>query len=112
MRPFAVIMAPSGDTACAPDCDDHDCDSLIDRIESLRGHLRAAARDGDLRAGAIVYIASVQNRDNGKMQDAVAINLSHRDALSTVVYYPFECGSGGTDWGDCFQQAGRSDIFQ
>ena len=109
--PFAVYMDRAGQTVhVTADADRYG--SLLEKIECLRHDLKAIARDGGLKASAITYIASVQDRESGQMQDAVAVNLNHRDELSTVVYFPFDPSSERPDWETSFQQAGRSDIFQ
>jgi hypothetical protein len=112
IAPFAIVMDAAGEIrqVAAENCRRHD--SLIDQIEDLRQHLQAAAGSGGLKASAVAYIASVLDCESGQMQDAVAINLNHRDALSTVIYFPFELTDETPQWGPSFQQAGRSDIFQ
>ena len=111
MVPFAITMDQDGRTRQICTDQDHDSGSLIDQIEHLRQRLKDTASDGALRASAIGYIASVLDCESGRMQDAVAINLSHRDDLSTVIYFPFDRTDQKPKWSDSFQQAGRSEIF-
>lgn len=111
MVPFAITMDQDGQTRQIHIDPDHNCGSLIDQIEHLRQRLKGTASDGALRASAIAYIASVLDRESGQMKDAVAINLAHRDELSTVVYFPFDRTGQKPKWSASFQQAGRSEIF-
>lgn len=111
MTPFAIVMNPVGQTRQMRADKDQRSGSPIDQIEHLRQRLQTTAANGGLRAGALGYIASVMNCETGQMQDAVAINLSHRDELSTVVYFPFEQTGQKPKWGASFQQAGRGEIF-
>ncbi len=112
IAPFAVFMNRAGETAHIAADDDPPCASLVEQIEHLRQGLQAIARDGSLKASAITYIASIQDRESGQMHDAVAVNLNHQDELSTVVYFPIDPSKGAPDWQTSFQQAGRNDIFQ
>ncbi len=111
MCPFAIAMGRDGQTRQICVDPDQNAGSLIEQIEHLRQRLKNTARDGVLRASAIGYIASVLDCESNQMCDAVAINLSHRDELSTVVYFPFEHTDQKPKWGASFQQAGRSEIF-
>ena len=88
------------------------CSSLVDQIERPRSRLQTVAGKGSLKASAVIYVTSIQDRNDGQMRDAVTVSLIHRDELSTIVNFPYELDGGTPDWGATFRQAGHSDIFQ
>jgi len=64
-------------------------------IQLLKIGFHTGAKRGDFKATALIYDVHVAPPDEDQKQDAIAINLDHRDAYSIVVVFPYAFDSKG-----------------
>lgn len=67
-----------------------------DLIEILRNAHIEAARAGTIRASAIVYDVLIVPPGREAKQDAISVELDHRDDYSVVVHFPYSIDIEGS----------------
>jgi hypothetical protein len=91
-RPFALTVAPGGETEVLIAQSNDDSGSPQDDLEALRADLGDEAEAGGLRAAALAFNASVDMEEGKDRRDAVIVFAEHRDgtALSVRQFYAIE----------------------
>lgn len=81
-------------------------------IALLNGGFRDGAALGKYRATALVYDIRVVPPGGAQKQDAIAVNLDHRDGYSVVVVFPYTLSEAGElELKSPFASAGAAAIF-
>lgn len=69
------------------DGDEHpESQKVIDDTEQM---LTRRAKNGECEATALVYTAFIRNPETGKKEDAVCVNLDHKDDYTVTVVYTY-----------------------
>ena len=82
------IVAVSGDTV-----EEHPASQVV--IDLLAKGFQEGARAGKYKATALVVDMRVVPPNRDTKQDAIAVQLDHRDGYSVVVMFPYSIGAGG-----------------
>ncbi|MEM7452650.1 MAG: hypothetical protein AAF350_14540 [Pseudomonadota bacterium] len=112
LMPMAAVLRENGDIVAIGG---ETGDAALDRshrIERLRFRLR---RDVDKRgyvATAVIYDALVEYPGGVDAEDAIAIELDHRDGVSLFAHIPYEDAQDGPIVGDAETQPGGDYIFR
>ncbi|MEO0615136.1 MAG: hypothetical protein AAFY69_03280 [Pseudomonadota bacterium] len=112
--PMAAVLRENGDIVAIGGETGDAALERSHRIERLRFRLR---RDIDKRgyvATAVIYDALVENPTPGTVDvdDAIAIELDHRDGVSLFAHVPYEVAQDGPIVGDAETQPGGDYIFR
>ena len=109
--PFGGALNESGEIESIAAVDGSERPPSSELLARLRGALAQAARSGNYRATAAVYDVRVGRPPDGKLSEAVAVELDHRDDLSVVLFVPYQRVDGQVEFGELFAQQGEGRIF-
>lgn len=110
--PFGGTMSVSGEVAEVAGWSGNQRPPSRQIIALLNGGFRDGAALGKYRATALVYDIRVVPPGGTEKQDAIAVNLDHRDGYSVVVVFPFAFSDAGAlELGSPFAKAGDAVIF-
>lgn len=87
--PFGATMAHSGEITSVSGATGDEFPAAEDVLALLNDAFRGAAIESRLRAAALAYDIRVRPPGKRDAQDAIAVNLDHRDGYSVVVVYPY-----------------------
>jgi hypothetical protein len=110
--PFGGAMRSSGELVSVAGYDGDEHPQSSDVIRLIKGGFIEAARQGQLKATALVYDVRTVVPSTGTKSDAIAVSLNHRDNYSIVVIFPYKIDNGKLTVGDAFAQKGEADIFK
>jgi hypothetical protein len=79
-------------------------------VQMLAEDFQGKARTGVIVASAIVFMVNIRCPD-GRMSDAIQVNLDHQESYSAEVFYPFTVNDGKVTYEAIFAQAGSGGIF-
>jgi len=80
-------------------------------IELLQRGLRANAERGEIIGAAIVADIRLRERDSGDSQDAIKVEIEHKQASPVTCYLPYSLGDEGVDPGEIIAERGKHTIF-
>jgi hypothetical protein len=110
--PFGAWMTASGEIAHVGGWTGDEHPPSTELITLLEASFRDAAVRGSHRATALAYDVRVVPPNKTAKQDAVAVNLDHRDNYSVTVMFPYTFSDTGELLFEApFAVAGRNDIF-
>jgi hypothetical protein len=109
--PFGGAMQADGQLVSVASHEGKDDPAPADVIESLKDIFTAEAKDGKLKATALVYNVRVTLPSTGETSDAIAVSLDHRENYSVIVFFPYEIEGGSAIIGEAFAHAGTAEIF-
>jgi hypothetical protein len=109
--PFGGALNESGEIESIAAVDDSDRPASSELLGRLRSALAQAAKSGKYRATAVVYDVRVSRPPDGKLSEAVAVELDHRDDLSLVLFVPYQRVDGQVEFGELFAQQGEGRVF-
>jgi hypothetical protein len=109
--PFGATMNAKGEISHVGGYDGREHPPSADIIKLLKDGFRAGAKNGELKATALVYDVRVILPGSGEKSDAVAVSLNHRANYSVVVLFPYRIDGGKVVFGETFAQEGEADIF-
>jgi hypothetical protein len=93
--PFGGVMETSGKIIWQGATTGEDHSPSKDLIEILRNAHIEAAQAGTIRASAIVYDVLIVPPGREVKQDAISVELDHRDNYSVVVHFPYSIDIDG-----------------
>jgi hypothetical protein len=109
--PFGGAMRPDGELVSVAGYDGDEHPQSSDVIRLIKDGFIESARQGQLKATALVYDVRTTIPSTGEKSDAIAVSLNHRDNYSVVVFFPYKINGGKLIVGDAFAQMGEADIF-
>ncbi|WP_300759657.1 hypothetical protein [Janthinobacterium sp.] len=81
-------------------------------IELMQESLVQGAADGEYKTTALVYDATVPLPSSGKLSDAIAVALDHRDGYSVITFLPYELRGKQVHMGTPFTRPGTASVFK
>jgi hypothetical protein len=112
LLPFGGTMSAFGEVAQVAGWTGDERPPSRQIIALLNGGFRDGAALGKYRATALVYDIRVVPPGSTEKQDAIAVNLDHRDGYSVVVVFPYTISDlGALVLGPPFAKAGAAVIF-
>jgi len=112
LYPFGGTMSVAGEVAQVAGWTGAERPPSRQVIALLNGGFRDGAALGKYRATALVYDIRVVPPGSTEKQDAIAVNLDHREAYSVVVVFPYTFSEAGAlKLGSPFAQPGAALIF-
>lgn len=105
-------MKPDGEIVSVAIEGDDDFPASQDILEDLIFHMQQQASNGEYKATAIFYNASMRRKDENSEIDVIAVALDHKDSYSVVVYYPYELTGDDVVYSALTASQGRDEIFQ
>ncbi|MFZ4878779.1 hypothetical protein ACL9RI_27155 [Janthinobacterium sp. Mn2066] len=81
-------------------------------IELMQDALIQGAADGVYKTTALVYDATVPLPSSGKLSDAIAVALDHRDGYSVITFLPYELRGKQVHMGTPFTRQGTASVFK
>lgn len=109
--PFGATMNAKGEINHIGGYDGREHPPSADIIKLLKDGFRARAKNGEVKATALVYDVRVILPGSGEESDAVAVSLNHRANYSVIVLFPYRIDGGKVEFGEAFAQEGEADIF-
>ena len=110
--PFGGTMSVFGEVAQVAGWTGNERPPSRQVIALLNGGFRDGAALGKYRATALVYDTRFVPPGSAETQDAIAVNLDHRDGYSVVVVFPYTFSdSGALTLGSPFAKPGAAVIF-
>ncbi|MDH3637599.1 MAG: hypothetical protein OES09_03960 [Gammaproteobacteria bacterium] len=109
--PYGGAMKPNGEVVSVPGYDGNEQPSSQEIINLLKDSFRAAGKNGEYKATAIVFDVHVIAPGSDEKTDAVAVALDHKEGYSVVVLFPYQLSDGAVEFGQVFAEAGDNDIF-
>lgn len=110
--PFGGTMSVTGEVARVIGWTGNERPPSRQVIALLNGGFRDGAALGKYRATALVYDILVVPPGSTEKQDAIAVNLDHRDSYSVVVVFPYTfLDTGALKLGTPFAKPGAAVIF-
>ena len=112
--PFGAAMRSAGQIVALGGYDGADDEATpppADIVRLLQADLAAGAGNGEYRATALAYDASVAIPPDGQPSDAIAIALDLQDGDSVILYLPYELRDGKVSVGAPFTRQGTATIF-
>lgn len=110
--PFGQALSQEGKVEHVAAYDGREHPPSADLIRLLKQAFKQGAKAGKYKATALVYDARVTLPSSGKMSDAIAISLNHRDNYSVVVLFAYHLEQGRIVPGEVFAQQGEADVFK
>ena len=113
--PFGAAMLPTGQIVAIGGYDGEEEDGAplpADIIKLIQDALAQGAADGEYKATALVYDATVPLPSSGKQSDAIAVALDHRDGYSVMTFLPYELRGKEVRMGTPFTRQGTATVFQ
>ncbi len=105
--PFAKVMLADGEIAAV----DSDASQPDQRLTALREALRKKAAAGEARATALAYSDTAALGESGRLADAVAVEIDHRDQYSVALLFPYNLGEGVVRWRAPQARPGAGEVF-
>jgi len=84
----------------------------VDLIKLVQEDLAIDATDGTYKTTALVYDATVPLPSSGKLSDAIAVALDHRDGYSVITFLPYELRGKEVHMGTPFTRPGTASVFK
>ena len=82
-----------------------------DIIKRIQESLEQGAAEGQFKATALVYDATVPLPASGSQSDAIAVALDHRDGYSVITFLPYELRGKEVRLGTPFTRQGTAAVF-
>ncbi|WP_298444359.1 hypothetical protein [uncultured Ferrimonas sp.] len=111
--PFAAAMTPAAEFVSVDVPEDLEEENPSEAmVADLQLVLRQAAGEGEYIATAVVYDTGILiSDDDQEPQDAVGINLDHKQGLAMMVFIPYQLVDGQVEFGEMFAQETDAIIF-
>jgi hypothetical protein len=88
---------------------DHPKPELI--IDLLKKNFQQRAKDGKLRAAAVIFDVRIRPPGESDKTDAVEVCLDHQGGYSAKVLFPYTIKKGDVLFGTAFAHKGDDEIF-
>ena len=110
--PYGGTMSMSGEVAHVAGWTGTEHPPSLEIIAALKEEFKDGAAQGRYRATALVYDVRVKPPGKTEKQDAIAVNLDHRDAYSVIVFFPYTFSlQGKLELETAFATRGDKSIF-
>lgn len=87
--PFAAAMLEDGEVQAITSYDGNEKPESQKVIDNLEEVFVRGAKSNEYRATGLAYMVGYTNQQTGQMDDAVCVNLDHKDDYSVKVFVPY-----------------------
>jgi hypothetical protein len=88
-----------------------DCPRSKSIIDLLRRNFRQSAKDGKLKATAVIFDVRIKPPGEDDGTDAIQVCLDHQGGYSAKVLFPYTIKNGEVLFGNTFAHKGDGEIF-